>query len=146
MASLRKIRTKTGEGWRIEIVLNGDRESIYLGKTNKKAVETIQSRVETVDSCNKAGIQYPPDVAQWLRAIADDLHEKLSKVGLVEARKKACQDCGAKSVTAHAGNTSQISELQNKKAVNCSVLQLTALPCEPPDSRGGTRSKFHNPV
>ena len=76
MASLRKIKTKTGEGWRIEIMVNGDRKSVYLGKTNKKAAETVCSRVETINSCNLAGLQYPADVAQWLGTIGDDLHEK----------------------------------------------------------------------
>ena len=89
MSSLRKIKTKTGEGWRIEIVLNGDRKSLFLGKGNKKASETIQSRVDQIQSCNLAGMSYPPDVAQWLGTIGDELHNKLSKVGLVEVRKTA---------------------------------------------------------
>ena len=76
MASLHKIRTKTSEGWRIGIVLNGSREGIYLGKTNKKAADTIKNRVETIDSCNKAGIPYPADVAQWLGTICDYLYLK----------------------------------------------------------------------
>ena len=89
MASLRKIKTATGEGWRIEIVLNGDRKSIYLGKTNKKAAETTLSRVETINSSNLIGMQYPADVAQWLGTIGDDLHGKLSKVGMVRPRESA---------------------------------------------------------
>ena len=80
MSSLRKIKTKTGEGWRIEIVLNGVRESVFLGKTNMKAAETIQSRVDQIQSCNLAGLSYPADVSQWLGTIGDDLHEKMPTV------------------------------------------------------------------
>jgi len=87
VSSLRKIKTKTGEGWRIEIVLNGDRKSIFLGKTNKKAAETIQSRVDQIQSCNLAGLSYPADVSQWLGTVGDDLHDKISKIGLVSARQ-----------------------------------------------------------
>jgi hypothetical protein len=81
MSSLRKIKTKTGEGWRIEIMLRGDRKSIFLGKTNKKTAETVQSRVDQIHSCNLAGLSYPADVSQWLGTVPDDIHGKLSKVG-----------------------------------------------------------------
>ena len=87
MASLFKVKTKTGEAWRIQLTVNDDRRSVFFGKSNKKAAETIRSRVETIESCNAAGISYPPDVAQWLGTIGDDLHGKLSKVGLLPARQ-----------------------------------------------------------
>jgi Integrase len=89
MASLHKQKTPTGEAWRIQFSLNDERKSIFIGKSNKKTAETICSRVETIDSCNKAGIQYPSDVAQWLGTISDDLHEKLATVGLVRPRESA---------------------------------------------------------
>jgi len=87
MSSLFKQRTKSGESWRIQLDLSGERKSIFLGKMNQKTAETIQSRVETANSCKLAGLPYPPDVAQWLGTIGDDLHTKLSKVGLVPERK-----------------------------------------------------------
>ena len=43
----------------------------------------------------------------------------------------------AKSVAAYAGNTSQINEATNKKAVNCSVLQPTAYVCEAQNDPNG---------
>ena len=89
MASLHKQKTKTGEAWRIQFTLNGERKSIFLGKMNKKTAETFCSRVEMINSCNLAGHPYPPDVAQWLGTVGDDLHEKLSKVRLIPARESA---------------------------------------------------------
>ena len=89
MANFHEIKTPTGKAWRIEIVLNGNRKCIFLGKSNKKTAETICSRVETIQSCNLTGQPYPPDVAQWLGTIGDALHEKLSKLGLVRPRESA---------------------------------------------------------
>jgi len=87
MASLYSVQAKDGKtAWRIQLELSGERKSIFLGKMNRKAAETIQSRVETIQSHNLAGLPYPPDVAQWLGTVGDDLHKKLSKVGLVPER------------------------------------------------------------
>jgi len=93
MASLYKQKTKAGEAWSIQISLNDERRTIFLGKMSKKAAELIKSRIETIDSCNLAGMSYPPDVAQWLGEIRDDLHAKLSKLGLVPARRKTTLGC-----------------------------------------------------
>ena len=86
MASLFKVKTKIGESYKIQEMVGGNRKTITLGKMSKKAAETIQSRVETIQSHNLSGLPYPPDVAQWLGTIGDDLHAKLSKVGLVPER------------------------------------------------------------
>ena len=86
MASLRKITTKTGEAWSIQLAMNGERRTIFLGKMSRKASELIQSRVETINSCNLSGMSYPPDVSAWLGTVGDDLHNKLSKAGLIPAR------------------------------------------------------------
>jgi len=45
--------------------------------------------------------------------------------------------CAAKSVAAHAGNSLQINEATNKKAVNCSVLQSTASACSAQNDPNG---------
>jgi len=86
MASLFKVKIKIGESYKIQEMVGGSRKTITLGKMSKKAAELICSRVETINSCNLAGLPYPPDVAQWLGTVGDDLHEKLSKVGLVPER------------------------------------------------------------
>ena len=72
--------------------MGGIRKTITLGKMSKKSADLICNRVETVNSCNLAGLPYPPDVAQWLGTIGDNfhdnLHDNLSKAGLIEARAK----------------------------------------------------------
>lgn len=86
MASLHKQKTSTGEAWRIQFNGSGARKSIFLGKISKKMGETVCNRVEQIQACNLVGLPYPPDVAQWLGVIGDELHEKLSDAGLVERR------------------------------------------------------------
>ena len=87
MANYFTVKTKTGESYKIQIMVGGSRKTITIGKMSKKAAELIYNRVETINSCNLTGYPYPPDVAQWLGTIGDELHTKLSKVGLVEARQ-----------------------------------------------------------
>ena len=86
MSSLFKVKTKSGESYKIQVVVGGERKTITLGRMSKKAAELICSRVETINSCNLAGLPYPPDVAQWLGTVGDDLHKKLSGIGLIPAR------------------------------------------------------------
>ena len=86
MPSLYKVKSKSGESYKIQEVINGTRKTLTLGKISKKTAEMVSSRIETVNSCNLAGMPYPPDIAQWLVTISDDLHEKLSNAGLVQPR------------------------------------------------------------
>ena len=92
MASLFKVKTKSGESYKLQEVVGGDRRTITLGKVSKKAAELICSRIETINSCNLAGLSYPADVAQWLGNVGDDLHGKIAKMGLVEKRHAASLD------------------------------------------------------
>ena len=80
---------KNSKSYKLQEVVNGERKTITLGRMSQKSAELIRSRVETINSCNEAGLPYPLDVAQWLGTIGDDLHKKLSTVGLVGARQAA---------------------------------------------------------
>ena len=86
MASLYPVKIKSGNAYRIQEVINGERRSIFLGKMSKKMAETICSYVEQINVANLAGQSCPAEVARWLGTISDDLHGKLSKVGLIPAR------------------------------------------------------------
>jgi len=77
---------KNSKSYKLQETVNGERKTVTLGRMSQKSAELIRSRVETINSCNEAGLPYPLDVAQWLGTIGDDLHKKLSEMGLVPAR------------------------------------------------------------
>ena len=62
----------------------------------------------------------------------------------MESKHSQEKNC-AESCAVHAGNGLQINEATNKKAVNCTVLQLTAIACEPQNG-SGTRNGFDKPL
>ena len=90
MASLHKETTKTNATtWRIRFTLDGQRKGIRLGDVPKKLAETVCSRVEELINCRLANVSCSQETARWLGGIENELHDKLAKVGLVEARKTA---------------------------------------------------------
>lgn len=89
MASLHKEKVRNSETltWRIRFTLDGQRKGVRLGTVPKKLAETVCSRVEELINCRLANVSCSQETARWLGGINDELHEKLSKAGLVEARQ-----------------------------------------------------------
>jgi len=65
---------------------DGKRKTLRLGRTPKKSAETIRTHVEHLLTCRIAGTAPPDATARWVAGLGDDLHERLSRVGLVEPR------------------------------------------------------------
>ncbi|RLS30095.1 MAG: site-specific integrase [Planctomycetota bacterium] len=66
---------------------SGRRQTIRLGSVSKKIAETTKCRVEEILAARFSGTSIQPETASWLTAIADVIHEKFAKVGLVEPRQ-----------------------------------------------------------
>ena len=81
--------------------------------------------------------RFPSKVCAECLGHTEQIADKHYRMVTDEHFQTACQVGGAKSGAAHAGNTLQINEAANKKAVNCSVLQSTALACESKTPRVG---------
>lgn len=65
------------------------KRSIRLGqKVDDRTAKTILRHVDAVLSAKIGGESVRPETALWLRNIADCLHDKLSKAGLVRARQR----------------------------------------------------------
>lgn len=68
---------------------DGKRRTIRLGKLSKRDAETIRVRIEHLVAASIAGTAPEGETSRWLADIGDDLHGKLSAVGLAEEREKA---------------------------------------------------------
>jgi integrase len=65
------------------------RQTIRLGDVSEKIANEAKSRIEALETAKLTGTQLDRTTAAWLDAIADPIHEKLAKVGLVEPREPA---------------------------------------------------------
>jgi integrase len=65
---------------------SGKRQTIRLGKSSKRIAETAKGHIERLLSAKIAGHSPDPETAKWLSGVADVLHERLVKVGLVPSR------------------------------------------------------------
>ncbi|MFO0969293.1 MAG: tyrosine-type recombinase/integrase [Gemmataceae bacterium] len=85
MASISK---SNGGGKTVQFVApDGKRRSIRLGKAPMKAAETIKERVEYLLAAKRSRLALDAETASWLGSIGDELHAKLARVKLVEARR-----------------------------------------------------------
>lgn len=63
------------------------RHTIRLGKVSVKAAEAFKIRVESLITAHRTGTNIDPQIADWVGALSDEIHERLFKAGLVESRK-----------------------------------------------------------
>jgi hypothetical protein len=68
------------------VVSDGKRRTIRLGKVSQRLAEKVKVKVEALQAATTAGLPIESETAVWLRKIGDDLHAKLTAVGLVPAR------------------------------------------------------------
>ena len=93
---------------------NGKRHFVRLGAVNVKQAELVKSRVEAMTSAKIMGVALDAETSRWLVDIGDDLHEKLSKAGLIKARKAVILE---KYIPAY------IEQLDNSKDTKTNKLQ-----------------------
>lgn len=85
MASL--ARDKDGTK-RIQFTDTGrKRRTIRLGKVPVKVAVSFKANTEKLIACRRLGTAIDPQTTQWLAELSDELHERLERVGLVEARE-----------------------------------------------------------
>src|SRR5690242_16679095 len=93
MASLTKIKSKSGTTYRIEFFLSGDpvRKCIRLGRIDKRQAESIKARVELLIAAKTYGHAPDGETSRWVAERDDEFHAKLSdeKIKLVPPRAKA---------------------------------------------------------
>ena len=73
---------------RISFVGPQGRKTIYLGKTSRKAADSVNLRVEAILAANEQGQALDLETAGWLARLPDTFHKKLSDNGLVAARDR----------------------------------------------------------
>ena len=66
--------------------VDGKRRTVRLGKMTKKDAEAVRVKVESILGAQVSGQAIAQETARWVAQLGDKLHEKLAKVGLVEAR------------------------------------------------------------
>lgn len=66
---------------------NRKRRAIRLGKVPVKVAESFKANTENLIACRRLGTAIDPQTTQWLAELSDELHERLERVGLVEARE-----------------------------------------------------------
>lgn len=68
---------------------NSKRCSMYPGKLTRKAADDLGRKIDHLVTRQITGDEPDRPVAEWIAALPDKLHSKLSKAGLVPARKAA---------------------------------------------------------
>lgn len=69
------------------VAADGKRRSVRLGKVSMRQAETIRLRIEALNSAIITGQAPDGDTSAWLASRGDDLHAKLSAVGLATPRQ-----------------------------------------------------------
>jgi len=65
---------------------NGKRHFVRLGKVYAKDADLLKSRVTAITSAKIMGVALDAETAAWLVKLGDDLHAKLAKTGIIDAR------------------------------------------------------------
>ncbi len=65
---------------------DGKRISVRLGKISQRNAEAIKVKMERLSANALSGHAADDDTSRWVTSLDDVLHDKLAKVGLVEAR------------------------------------------------------------
>jgi hypothetical protein len=65
----------------------GNRKAIWLGKISQRLAGEIKTKVENILSAMMSNSSIDRETAEWLGNIGDELHAKLSGVGLMAPRQ-----------------------------------------------------------
>jgi len=67
---------------------SGKRQTLRLGKCDKKTAESVRLKVEMVLSATYAGLPFLEEVRAWLRGVSPALQNRMERVGLIIAAKE----------------------------------------------------------
>src|SRR5271168_380803 len=70
------------------VTADGERKTIRLGKVSQRMAEEIKIKVENLNAVKIGGCSLDRETAAWVAKLGDDLHAKLTAVGLVSARNR----------------------------------------------------------
>jgi integrase len=65
---------------------DGSRKTIRLGKVSQRSAEVVKVKVEDLVGAKLGGGAPSDETSRWIANLDDDLHDKLSRVGLVKPR------------------------------------------------------------
>jgi len=68
---------------------DGERRSVRLGKASAKAAESFRLRVESLLAAKGLHQSLDVELSAWLRELPEQMHARLGRAGLVEARTQA---------------------------------------------------------
>ncbi|QDT54658.1 site-specific tyrosine recombinase XerC [Caulifigura coniformis] len=82
--------SKQPNGGRVVQFVGSDRKrrSVRLGRVSSKMADSIRTRIELLDACNRTGQVPAPELLEWLAKLDDRFHGRLAAVGLVAHRAK----------------------------------------------------------
>lgn len=66
--------------------VNGDRKTLRLGKTTKKAAESFKLQLERLIAAQRTGTPLDTQTAQWLSELQEPINAKLVAFGLADSR------------------------------------------------------------
>lgn len=78
-----------GHKWIQFFDANKKRQTLRLGKCSKAHASSIKHRVEQILNSNSRNFGLPQDTLDWLNGIGNELHEKISNLGLIQSRLSA---------------------------------------------------------
>lgn len=87
MASLISDEGKSGHTWRVQVMVEGRRRTIRLGRMPKKQAESALRNIEALAASRIDGSAPPESASRWLASVSDTLREKLVRADLAEARQ-----------------------------------------------------------
>lgn len=71
----------------------GERRTLRLGKVEMRHAEAVRVRIEQVLASRSTGVM-DCEAARWLDGLDDDMHGKLSRLGLVQPRERSVATVG----------------------------------------------------
>ncbi len=82
--------SKSANGLRTVQFVGSDRKrrSVRLGRVTAKMADSIRTRIELLDACNRTGQVPAPELLEWIAKIDDRFHARLAAVGVVASRAK----------------------------------------------------------
>ena len=81
----------------MQFAFNGVRKTVRLGKLPRRDAESVLGHVQALLAAHRHGTPVPSTAAAWVAALPDAGHERLSRAGLVAARKGAMLEIGRAS-------------------------------------------------
>jgi len=71
------------------VAADGHRRTIRLGKVTQRQADSAKRFVEDLLACRITGASPRPATSEWITSLPEAIHERLARVGLVDAREAA---------------------------------------------------------